>query len=357
MTNETAGFDPVKKGVLICDTQPVAVEGLKWLIGSAGDLRFAGFVPALDDVYAVLNPEEAAAERAERKEAEEKAARERAETEMAAARAAAAEIEARAVSSEMPGLGALAAVVGFESPASTSELLDSVCSAAALARVTGASGAGHESGLATEVAVETETAVCVSEAAEEDSIGEGSIEEVSEPPQPAITGPIDAVVIDKAFGVPAVLEMLQKLTMTSHPTPVIIWGSGITEAEALRLLQAGARGIVRRTSNSEKLLACLRDVTAGRTWMEEGIFGSTDKYFNPRRSQLTTREKEVVVLVEKGMRNRDIAAKLGIQTGTVKIHLKHIFEKTGVRGRHGLVFTGLQNKGSISVTAPRQYSA
>src|SRR6185437_9223001 len=112
---------------------------------------------------------------------------------------------------------------------------------------------------------------------------------------------------------------LQKLTMTSHPTPVIIWGSGITEAEALRLLQAGARGIVQRTSDPEKLLACLREVTAGRTWMEEGIFGSTDKFFNPRRSQLTTREKEVVVLVEKGMRNRDIAAKLGIQTGTVKI--------------------------------------
>jgi DNA-binding NarL/FixJ family response regulator len=151
--------------------------------------------------------------------------------------------------------------------------------------------------------------------------------------------------------------MLQKLTSTSHPTPVIVWGSGITEAEALRLLQSGARGIVRRTSDSDKLLACLREVTAGRTWMEEGIFGSTDKFFNPRRSQLTTREKEVVVLVEKGLRNRDIAAKLGIQTGTVKIHLKHIFEKTGVRGRHGLVFTGLRNKGSIPITAPPQYTA
>lgn len=339
MTNEMAELDPAKKGVLICDTQPVAVEGLKWLIGSASDLRVAGFVPELDDAYAVLNPEEAA--------------RARAETEMAAARASAREIEALAVSSEMPGLGALAAVVGFESASSTSSApVDSLFSAGATARATGASASGPGSGLMTEVEVRTENAAAVSEA-----MVEADAEETSEQQPAAITGPIDAVVIDKAFGVPAVLEMLQRLTMTSHPTPVIIWGAGITESEALRLLQAGARGIVRRTSDSEKLLACLREVTAGRTWMEEGIFGSTDKFFNPRRSQLTAREKEVVVLVEKGMRNRDIAAKLGIQTGTVKIHLKHIFEKTGVRGRHGLVFTGLQNRGTISVGSPRQYLA
>ena len=40
--------------------------------------------------------------------------------------------------------------------------------------------------------------------------------------------------------------------------------------------------------------------------------------------------------VERGLRNRDIGAELGICTGTVKIHLKHIFEKTGIRGRYGL---------------------
>ena len=72
---------------------------------------------------------------------------------------------------------------------------------------------------------------------------------------------------------------------------------------------------------------------------------------------MTSREREVVLLVEKGLRNRDIARTLGIQTGTVKIHLKHIFEKTGVRGRYGLAYTGLQSKGSIPMTAPSQFTA
>jgi len=40
---------------------------------------------------------------------------------------------------------------------------------------------------------------------------------------------------------------------------------------------------------------------------------------------------------------------LGIRTGTVKIHLKHIFEKTGIRGRYGLALSGLKEKGLLSM--------
>ena len=237
MTTEAANNEFPKKNVLICDTQPVAVEGMKWLIDNSGDLRFAGAVPALEAVYRLLYPE--------------------------------ADTLAAAAPADFP----------------------------------------------------------------------------------------DAIVIDKGLGFPAVMDLLQKLTANSHPTPVVVWGAVISEAEALRLLQAGARGILRRTSESGTLLTCLRAVTSGGTWMEDGIFGSTDRLFNPRRSQLTQRESEVVVLVEKGLRNRDIARMLGIQTGTVKIHLKHIFEKTGVRGRYGLAYTGLQNRGSITLAAPPEFRA
>jgi DNA-binding NarL/FixJ family response regulator len=54
-------------------------------------------------------------------------------------------------------------------------------------------------------------------------------------------------------------------------------------------------------------------------------------------------------LVERGLKNQDIAFALGICTGTVKIHLKHIFEKTGVRGRYGLALNGLKDRGMVSV--------
>ena len=53
-------------------------------------------------------------------------------------------------------------------------------------------------------------------------------------------------------------------------------------------------------------------------------------------------------LVERGMKNKDIAVALGIRTGTVKIHLKHIFEKTGIHGRYGLALSGLKEKGLLA---------
>lgn len=159
--------------------------------------------------------------------------------------------------------------------------------------------------------------------------------------QPAV------VVVDKGLGTIAVMDWLLKVANAGLGTAPVVWGVGITEAEALRLLQAGARGIVRRTAEPETILTCLRTVSNGTTWMEEGIFGASERNAAPRRSQLTAREQQIAELVERGLRNRDIGRQLGIQTGTVKIHLKHIFEKTGVKGRYGLALTGLREKGAI----------
>jgi len=158
-----------------------------------------------------------------------------------------------------------------------------------------------------------------------------------------------AVVIDKAFGTLAITEWLHRFGSSGAKAAPVIWGVGISESEALRFLQAGARGVLRRTSEPETLVICLRSVTSGNTWLEDGIFGDSDRVPYPRRSQLTPREVEIADLVEKGLRNRDIANNLGIRTGTVKIHLKHIFEKTGVRGRYGLALNGLREKGTIAL--------
>lgn len=159
-----------------------------------------------------------------------------------------------------------------------------------------------------------------------------------------------AIILDKGLGTLPVMDWLHQLGTSGLTTSPVIWGIAITEAEALRFLQAGARGIVRRTAAPEILLTCLRSVTAGTTWMEDGIFGSNDRHTHPRRSQLTARELQIAELVERGLKNRDIGRQLGIQTGTVKIHLKHIFEKTGVRGRYGLALTGLREKGTFAPT-------
>ncbi len=161
----------------------------------------------------------------------------------------------------------------------------------------------------------------------------------------------DVVLIDKAFGIHAILDWLAELKSGGSPTTVVVWGVSVTEAEALRFLQAGAHGILRKTAPVALVLACLRTVAGGRSWMEDCVFRESPHANRYPRSELTPREHQVLELVEQGLRNREVALELGIRPGTVKIHLKHIFEKTGVRGRYGLALSGLRDRGVLSLSA------
>ena len=160
------------------------------------------------------------------------------------------------------------------------------------------------------------------------------------------------IVVDKAYGMRAVLDWIHEIKLGGATTAVVIWGVSMTEAEALRLLQAGARGIVRKTTDLAELYDCLRRVAAGQTWMEDSVFRESSRQPDGYpRSDLTAREHQVLELVEQGFKNKEIALELGIRPGTVKIHLKHIFEKTGVRGRYGLAISGLKEKGVVSLVS------
>ncbi len=149
----------------------------------------------------------------------------------------------------------------------------------------------------------------------------------------------------------AVLDWIHDLKLTDATPAITVWGVSMTEAEALRLLQAGARGIIRKTADLASLLACLRTVASGRSWMEDCVFRDSARQSGYPRSELTAREHQVLELVEQGFKNKEIALELGIRPGTVKIHLKHIFEKTGVRGRYGLAISGLKDKGIVSIAS------
>jgi DNA-binding NarL/FixJ family response regulator len=159
------------------------------------------------------------------------------------------------------------------------------------------------------------------------------------------------IILDKAFGIHAIMDCLKRLRASGCVIAPIVWGLNMSEAEALRMLQAGALGVVRKTATTEALLECIRAAASGNTWMEAGVLQEPERSVRGARSNLTARELQVVELVEQGLKNRDIGQSLGIRPGTVKIHLKHIFEKTGIRGRYGLALSGLKEKGLLSMPA------
>lgn len=155
------------------------------------------------------------------------------------------------------------------------------------------------------------------------------------------------LIVDKGLGSQAVLDWTAGLRVSDSRTATMVWGTSLSESEAVRFLQAGASGVARKTAPLQTLLRCVLTLAGGGTWMDEGLVPETGRPIRSSTSPLTVREMQVMALVERGFKNKEIGISLGIQTGTVKIHLKHIFEKTGIRGRYGLALSGLKEKGMM----------
>ena len=150
------------------------------------------------------------------------------------------------------------------------------------------------------------------------------------------------IVLDKALGTRAVLDWLQALRRLSLSARVVVWGLAVSSGEASRFVHAGATGVVRKSSRLDLIKQCVRTVAEGGIWLEDDMLRGDVQ--PGRHSQLTAREAEVLELVQQGMTNREVALSLGIRVGTVKIHMKHIFEKTGIHGRYGLAVADLKER-------------
>jgi DNA-binding NarL/FixJ family response regulator len=153
----------------------------------------------------------------------------------------------------------------------------------------------------------------------------------------------DVVLIDGSAGLTSALRLLGNLKAASAVHSVL-WVVDLPEMDAFRALQIGARGILKKTQPIPTLLQCLREVAAGQIWMQQSE-QATEFLRRKDASRLTPREKEVVRLICRGLRNKQIAENLHITAGTVKVHLMHIFEKTGLKDRLALAVHGRELAG------------
>jgi DNA-binding NarL/FixJ family response regulator len=151
----------------------------------------------------------------------------------------------------------------------------------------------------------------------------------------------DVLLVDHSSGMRSTLHFLSELRYLSEATPCLMWTRDVPEVDLVRAFRAGAKGFVRKSSPLPVLLEGLRAVRRGETFLEESASPSL-KQWTVRSSspRLTPREREIIDLVLHGMKNREIAERLSITPGTVKVHLMHVFEKTGVRDRYELAVRG-----------------
>jgi len=147
----------------------------------------------------------------------------------------------------------------------------------------------------------------------------------------------DIVVLDIAMPGGSGLDVLRQLRGKGDRRPVILLTAAIDDHRLSEALALAVDGIVMKNNDPAYLLDCLQAVAGGRQWLDPEV-GQRAAELAQRRPKaiLSVRERRLVALVAQGLRNREIAAELGITEGTVKVYLHAIFDKLGVANRTAL---------------------
>jgi len=147
----------------------------------------------------------------------------------------------------------------------------------------------------------------------------------------------DIVVLDIAMPGGSGLDVLRQLRGKGDRRPVILLTAAIDDHRLSEALALAVDGIVMKNNDPAYLLDCLQAVAGGRQWLDPEV-GQRAAELAQRRPKaiLSARERRLVALVAQGLRNREIAAELGITEGTVKVYLHTIFDKLGVANRTAL---------------------
>ena len=127
------------------------------------------------------------------------------------------------------------------------------------------------------------------------------------------------------------IETTKRVLERAPSTRVIALTASIDEARLMGALRAGAAGYVRKDAEPETLVAAVRAVARGRTFLDPAVAaiatGAT------AADDLTARETDVLRHVALGRSNREIGAALSISDETVKTHVAHLLAKLGVENR------------------------
>jgi two-component system nitrate/nitrite response regulator NarP len=138
-----------------------------------------------------------------------------------------------------------------------------------------------------------------------------------------------------------VIELLQK--KGSKTRPVILAGR-MSHEEFMQAMQLGVRGVFSTAMPAPLLARCVRVVHAGEEFIDRDVWRRTFDVLARRPAAesagisklLTPRERAVAELALSGMRNKEVARKLAITEGTVKVHLHRIYAKLKIDGRSAL---------------------
>lgn len=154
------------------------------------------------------------------------------------------------------------------------------------------------------------------------------------------------VLLDVDLGGERALDFVNQARRRGFEGKVLVVTAGISDQEAVQLVQAGVAGILHKHHSTSVLCETIRKIANGQVCLENAylgpLFRSVDRTKTLNRPKLTERDKTVLRLIFQGLTNREIAGQLDISEGAVKASLRQVFGKLKVRTRAQLVKVALE---------------
>jgi DNA-binding NarL/FixJ family response regulator len=146
------------------------------------------------------------------------------------------------------------------------------------------------------------------------------------------------------------VEVIERIRMETPNARFIVLTTYDGDEDIYRALQAGARAYLLKGMTSEELIATIRSVHAGNSFIPPAIAQKLAERIGTE--ELTPRESEVLEQIVHGKNNREIATELVISETTVKTHINRLLGKLGVTDRTQAATSAIQ-RGLVPLSRPR----
>ena len=159
----------------------------------------------------------------------------------------------------------------------------------------------------------------------------------------------DVVLMDLSMPVMDGVEATRRIRALAPDTKVVVLTSFSDQARITDAMSAGAEGYLLKHADPAQIMDAIRSVVTGGVPLDPKaarVMLNSQRGMRPA-DPISSREREVLVLLCKGMANKQIARHLGISERTVKAHLTHVFQRLGVSDRTGAALWAKRNLAEV----------
>ncbi len=175
----------------------------------------------------------------------------------------------------------------------------------------------------------------------------------------------DVVLLDLRLPRVDGLTVLRSVQTRASRTKVLLFATADSKDDFVEAMKLGCSGILLKETATALIEKSIQRVSAGEIWLDSTTTAAVIRHFaSPKefpaahagansassngkptreRAQLSQREREIIVLIAQGYKNKEIAEKMFITEQTVKNHLHNVFDKLGVSDRLELALYAIHN--------------